>query len=82
MRNAKALTLLELLVVISAAVKGVPGELLEAARIDGANEIQVFFRVMIPYIQGTIITAAQQEDTSGEQNEHHNLVHFACLLAC
>lgn len=44
------------MVVISAAVKGVPAELLEAARIDGANEIQIFFRVIIPSIQGTLIT--------------------------
>jgi len=44
------------MVVISAAVKGVPGELLEAARIDGANEFQIFLRVIIPYIRGTLIT--------------------------
>ncbi len=44
------------MVVLSAAVKGVPAELLEAARIDGANEIQSFFRVTIPYIRGTLIT--------------------------
>ena len=44
------------MVIISAAVKGVPDSLLEAARIDGATEIQIFFRVIIPYIRGTIIT--------------------------
>ena len=44
------------MVVLSSAVKGVPGELLEAARLDGATEIQTFFRVIIPYIKGTIIT--------------------------
>jgi alpha-glucoside transport system permease protein len=44
------------MVIFSAALKGVPGELLEAARLDGASEIQAFFRVIIPYIQGTIIT--------------------------
>lgn len=44
------------MVVLSAAVKGVPGELLEAARIDGASEIRIFFGIIIPYIQGTIIT--------------------------
>ncbi|HDQ73583.1 MAG TPA: sugar ABC transporter permease [Chloroflexi bacterium] len=42
--------------LFSAALKGIPGELLEAARVDGASEIQVFFRIMIPYIMGTIIT--------------------------
>jgi len=44
------------MVIFSAALKGVPGELLEAAKLDGASEIQSFFRVIIPYIQGTIIT--------------------------
>nr|MBN1230084.1 sugar ABC transporter permease [Anaerolineae bacterium] len=44
------------MVLLSAALKGVPGELLEAARVDGANEIQIFFKILIPYIQGTIIT--------------------------
>ncbi|MCJ7536655.1 MAG: sugar ABC transporter permease [Anaerolineales bacterium] len=44
------------MVVLSSAIKGVPSELLEASRIDGANEIQIFFRVIVPYIRGTIIT--------------------------
>lgn len=46
------------MVIQSAAIKGIPAELLEAARIDGANEFQVFFRITIPYIQGTIVTVA------------------------
>ncbi len=44
------------MVLFSAALKGVPEEILEAARVDGASEVQAFFRIMIPYIQGTIIT--------------------------
>lgn len=44
------------MVVISSAIKGIPAELLEAARIDGATEVQAFFRVTIPYIKGTLIT--------------------------
>jgi alpha-glucoside transport system permease protein len=44
------------MVLFSAALKGIPDELMEAGRIDGANEFQIFFRIMIPYIQGTIIT--------------------------
>jgi alpha-glucoside transport system permease protein len=44
------------MVLFSAALKGIPGELLEAGRVDGATEIQIFFRIMIPYIMGTIIT--------------------------
>jgi alpha-glucoside transport system permease protein len=43
-------------VVFSAAIKGVPDSLLEAARIDGANEGQVFWRIVIPAIRGTIVT--------------------------
>jgi alpha-glucoside transport system permease protein len=46
------------MVLFSAAIKGIPGEILEASRVDGANEFQVFFRIMIPYIMGTIITVA------------------------
>ncbi len=46
------------MVIFSAAIKGIPGELLEAARVDGATEIQIFFNIMIPYIMGTIITVA------------------------
>jgi alpha-glucoside transport system permease protein len=44
------------MVLLSAAVKGVPVDTLEAARIDGANERQVFFRVIIPQIWATVIT--------------------------
>ena len=44
------------MVLFSAALKGVPEEILEASRVDGANEMQIFFRIMIPYIMGTIIT--------------------------
>jgi alpha-glucoside transport system permease protein len=46
------------MVLFSAAIKGIPSEILEAARVDGANEVQVFFKIMIPYIMGTIITVA------------------------
>jgi alpha-glucoside transport system permease protein len=44
------------MVLLSSAIKGIPSELLEAARVDGATEVQAFFRIMIPYIQGTIMT--------------------------
>jgi alpha-glucoside transport system permease protein len=44
------------MVVISSAIKGIPSELLEAARVDGATEVQAFFKITIPYIQGTLIT--------------------------
>ena len=44
------------MVLLSAAVKGVPVDTLEAARIDGANERQIFFKVTVPQIWGTVIT--------------------------
>lgn len=44
------------MVILSSAIKGIPAELLEAARIDGATEIQAFFRITVPYIKGTLIT--------------------------
>lgn len=43
-------------VVLSAAIKGVPQELLEAARVDGATNNEIFLKVTIPYIKGTIAT--------------------------
>ncbi len=42
------------MVIFSAAIKAVPGELLEAARVDGASESQTFWRVIIPQIYPTI----------------------------
>lgn len=46
------------MVLFSAALKGIPSEILEAARVDGANELQVFFQIMVPSILGTIITVS------------------------
>ena len=46
------------MVIFSAAIKGIPEDLIEAARVDGASEVQIFFRIMIPYISGTIITVS------------------------
>ena len=44
------------MVLFSAALKGIPDEILEASRVDGASEMQIFFRIMIPSIMATIIT--------------------------
>jgi alpha-glucoside transport system permease protein len=43
------------MVILSAALKGVPGEILEAARCDGAGEIRIFFRIIVPMISPTIL---------------------------
>jgi len=43
------------MVILSAALRGVPEETLEAARIDGANEVHVFLKIMVPQIMSTIL---------------------------
>lgn len=40
--------------ILAAAVKGVPAELLEAARLDGAGELQLFRLITVPIIMPTI----------------------------
>ena len=42
------------MVVLSAAIKSIPDEIIEAARIDGASEMQVFRKVIVPSILPTI----------------------------
>lgn len=44
------------MVLISAAIKGIPEDILEAARVDGASEFQIFFQIIIPSIAGTLVT--------------------------
>ena len=46
------------MVVLSAAIKGVSTEIIEAARLDGANERQLFLRVIVPAIRGSIVTVS------------------------
>ncbi|MFA6506655.1 MAG: sugar ABC transporter permease [Treponemataceae bacterium] len=46
------------MVILSAAIKGIPSELMEASRVDGANEFQIFFKIIIPSIAGSIVTVA------------------------
>jgi len=43
------------MVVLSSAIKAIPDEIIEAARIDGASEMQVFRRITIPSILPTIV---------------------------
>lgn len=42
------------MVILSAAYKNIPRQLMEAARIDGANEWQIFRRVILPLLKPTI----------------------------
>ncbi len=43
------------MVILSAALRGIPEETIEAAIIDGANAFQVFFKIKVPQIMGTIV---------------------------
>ncbi len=43
------------MVILSAALRGIPEETVEAAIVDGANPVQVFFQIKIPQIMGTIV---------------------------
>lgn len=43
------------MVILSAALRGVPDETLEAARIDGASSLQIFFQIIVPQIASTIL---------------------------
>lgn len=42
------------MVILSAAIKAVPDEIIEAARVDGATPSQIFWRVTLPQIATTI----------------------------
>jgi alpha-glucoside transport system permease protein len=44
------------MILLSAAIKAVPTEILEASRVDGATERQIFFRVLLPSIWPTVLT--------------------------
>jgi alpha-glucoside transport system permease protein len=43
------------MVILSAALRGIPEETVEAAIIDGANPLQVFFKIKVPQIMGTVV---------------------------
>ena len=43
------------MVILSAALRGIPEETIEAAIIDGANPLQIFFQIKVPQIMGTIV---------------------------
>ncbi|MFP7572371.1 carbohydrate ABC transporter permease [Marivita sp. S2033] len=43
------------MVILSAALRGIPEETIEAAIVDGASPMQIFFKIKIPQIAGTIV---------------------------
>jgi alpha-glucoside transport system permease protein len=44
------------MIVLSAAIKGAPVEIIEAAALDGASERQKFLKITVPMIKGSLIT--------------------------
>ncbi len=45
-------------VVLSAGLKGISTEVIEAARVDGANEWQIFYRIIVPILSPTIVVVS------------------------
>ncbi|WP_435258903.1 carbohydrate ABC transporter permease [Thioclava sp. FR2] len=43
------------MVILSAALRGIPEETVEAAIVDGANPFEIFFQIKVPQIMGTIV---------------------------
>ena len=43
------------MVILSAAIRSIPEETIEASIIDGANPWQIFFKIKVPQIKGTIL---------------------------
>lgn len=43
------------MVILSAALRGIPEETIEAAILDGASPLQLFFKIKVPQIWGTIL---------------------------
>jgi len=46
------------MVILSASYKGIPRELLEAARVDGATEFKIFWKIILPLMKPTIAVVA------------------------
>jgi alpha-glucoside transport system permease protein len=42
------------MIILSAGLKSIPDEIMEAARVDGANEFQIFWSIMLPMLSTTI----------------------------
>ena len=43
------------MVILSAALRGIPEETIEAAIVDGAGPLQIFFKIKVPQLMGTIV---------------------------
>ena len=62
-------------VILSAGLKGISAELLEAARMDGATELQVFFRIILPLLAPTIAVVGHHDRDHRAEDVRHRLRH-------
>lgn len=46
------------MIVLSAGLKGISTDVMEAARVDGANELQIFRRIILPILSPTIVVVS------------------------
>jgi alpha-glucoside transport system permease protein len=63
------------MVILSAALRGIPEETVEAAIVDGANPFQIFFKIKIPQIAGTIVVVWTTITHRGAEGLRHRLRH-------
>ena len=59
------------LVIFSAALRGIPKETLEAAKIDGASEFKTFISIIIPYLGPTILVNLDNNNNCRSKNIRH-----------
>ena len=69
------------MVLIAAGLAACRGKLLEAARVDGANEWQVFRRVTVPLLAPVLAVVAGHADDQRAEDLRPGLHHRAGLLA-
>ena len=67
------------MVLIAAGLAGVPRELLEAARVDGANEWQVFRRITVPLLAPVLVGRPRHPDDQRAEDLRPGLHHRAGL---
>ena len=65
------------MVLIAAGLAGVPRELLEAARVDGANEWQVFRRITVPLLAPVLVGGPRHADDQRAEDLRPGLHHRA-----